>query len=789
LTFKHTGPQDYDRLYEWQEVPAFLDPDQQFDPNTGTFSTEFFVRRNVRISRWVEPTVLAGFENFSSSKESDIETFIRTDDHDVHFHPDKKPKKRGLKARRQAYDSGDSDADEIEQAWFERQELEVMREQYPGLAFGRTQDGFFNFSMGHQQEMADVDQSQYRYRPGDRVMLYGTPSQALPLGLQVAPPPRPHEILPNRGYLGYEYGPPRAPTDSLAYRGQYRPIASRHPVYDMNGNVVPFKDTSISTRAPTKQSGDCIISPAVARRLLYAVVAVRTLAGGVDQTVRWQYITDIFFNHPNYDLPTFKNRWLRMWNNHKTLIVQLEKDFQNAFLTAYDRGAVPPFDIQESRSYDWNWITDWAMRSVPIFPEEITLPATRSMLGDIFDIEVALRNTHEQKEKMEHPLATNWIREKIGNSLEFALPLRTRKSKKVDLVKLGEIHIAQSWARACAATPDSAFQPEIADIKLQALDDDILREAISQLHAERIISHVNKGRMVPGRNFKIADGYNQIWKRQLENQHFVDALNFKARLDDAFSSRSPALPVRLEPDLKDGEIFALTELLAHGRVRVVPILPPVNSNIGDPWPRLSVWGFSEGHYRLRNLDKKNFHWGMEIEPSGKYVFGWPVHPRLQTLPPPRGPLGDLSSTRSGHTDCRSATTGELIPIWYDIHGNLLESYWANLVRCVAQALAIKAGSSIEHLAPAFKGFIWDWELKLVVEWMVDIGVAKWTEGRIGAKAKEWWWTVVPVEEVLPQSRDEPIPLSQLEQEPKQRRPRRSTKGMMDGYEDGAAMDD
>ncbi|QDS77263.1 hypothetical protein FKW77_003681 [Venturia effusa] len=706
LTFKEPiGPEAYDPTYQWQRLRSLLDPDQHFYAKSGTFSTDFFVLRNVQESAWMgPPRGPIEFEHWSSTNETDIRNLLTIDDFDSHYHPDKLQNKHTLKKLRFYYeDSDDNSGDEIERAWFERQELEIMRGQYPGLSLGKKTDGFVNYTLSHALEVSKepVDPMSRKYKA--RTIVYGAQERDI-------------ASLRNEQQLRARGPITRAPPKSrnAVASGQY------------TGNKVT-----------AKQSGKCFISAEVAKRLLFVTIAIRALAGGVDQTIRWPCVIEVFKNHPNFDPPTFKARWLRMLNNHRILVDQLEQEFREKYLAAYARGEVQATDARNFQDYDWSAIGDWAMENIPVYPEDITLPYTRDLVDTSYDIMVTPRDTQEQRERMDHPMATNMARAQYTGDLLFALPLRAKKSKKTPAVTRTpyeiELQIAKSWARACSATSDSDFDPQEAEAKLKALPDATLKEALEQLHADKLISHQFKGRIRNGRAFRLADSYNSalFTKRQLEPQHFLEAVAFKKYLDDRFTGGEDT--ILLHSGFKDGDIMVLTELSASGRLTLRPVLPPVNSTIGDPWPRLSVWGFSEGHYRLRNLDKSTFSWDVEISKTATYVYGLPMQQKLSSMPPPSGP----TLANSGK---------KLIPMWYDIHGNVVQFFWSNMVRCVVQAAAFHAGCSMENLTAAFKGFIWDWEVRLVVQWLIDLGVAKWIGGQgqdDGLMVCEWWWSIVP----------------------------------------------
>jgi hypothetical protein len=731
LKFKPTGPQDYNPGYDWEDVTTILDPDQRFHASTGTFSTDFYVRKNIRTSKWIQPSAPLMFENMSSTDKRDIDILLEIDDWDIHYHPDR-PKK-WFRASHYLHDiSSDDDYehdeyDEIECTKAERKEIKIMRKTYPGMAMDRNQGGFVNYGLGHEQEGASQVRGVYGYRPGDRIMVYRTSNQFLPTHIRSAPFLQPRDIRTGSGSYGYV----------RTVGGGIQGFQQRGP---QNYSVDPAFATSLPrsekrVAKPVRQDPNCVITPDAARRLLFAVIAVRALAGGLDSAIKWPYIHTVFANYPHYDVVTFKSRWQRMQNNNKELVARLTRDFQDSFILAYSRDEVPKFNANDSRNYDWNAVVDWAVRNITVFPEEIVLPPDRKALDRNFHIDTTIRTKNDEiKAKTEHLLSTNTQRMNETHNLDVYVPLVLRPRHKPNKWA-GELAVARSWTRACSATDFTFFNSQAADAKMRVLDDKLVAECIRQLHDEKVIAHSFKGKHKPGRNFHLGSGYRELFaKRPLELQHFYEAMAFKKYLDTAAATEGEPLIVKY--DASDGQYLAIIELMANGRIKVVPQLPPMNSNIGDPWPRLSVWGFMEGHYRGRDTDKKVFIWDVAVVKTDKYTAGFPFDQIIKEVPPPTSPGSDKVGK-------------ERIPIWRDIHGNLRKTQWRRLLYCVMQYVAIRAGSGIDALRAQFKGLIWDWEIELLVEWLVTIGVARWTSSLAesgagkGVMAKEWWWTVIP----------------------------------------------
>jgi hypothetical protein len=731
FAFRLQGPQTYDQFYEIQDVTAFLCPLQRFHPNTGTFSTDFFIRTNVRHSHWLAPSTFL-FEHHNATNSKDIEWYSKTDDYDNFYHPEKKSRKwpPGLlskKGQENEEDEEDS-AVELEDRWFERKELKIMKEEFPDLIHEPVGDGFANFTFGGIQKIAE-EIYQYGLRPMEHIVLHGVEPEDFP-GIQFEehgrrpnmPSALQDELNAEEDDEVEQMSIPRS--TQRAKRPRRRTLDQIHE----DDDEVPVMALS-KERRPGHQSGKCHISSTDSRRLFFACIAVKVLSGELEGTVSWNAIRDVFADHPNFDLPTFKARWNRMWNSYKEIADRVQREFQDAFITAYDQGLLPSLNVMHgSKLYyksaaNWRRVVDWAVKTIPVFPDDVGLPSSRDQLDIAFEFKTGSNEIQDMREKLEHVQSTHSRREDLVHKISFATPF-VRKSRST----VSNVDVARSWVRANCATVDDRYDALAANRKLKKLDQSMLMAVTKQLHAEKIIAHSFKLRNKAARNYHLSDQYNQIFnKRPLDAGNFTYALAFKVRLDEVFTSDSPSL--LLDYNLSDGAVLAITELLAAGRVIVKPVLPPIDSTIGAPWPRLTVWGFTEGAYKLRNMDRKSFLWSMEVMPTNKYVTGMPTATRVDIIKPPR----ILDRDKAG---------SERIPLWYDIHGNLIPKYWEAIVRSVVQHIAMRAGSTIATLTAPYRGLVWEWEMQMLVDWLVEVGVAKYNKNG-AVVAKEWWWTVVP----------------------------------------------
>lgn len=247
------------------------------------------------------------------------------------------------------------------------------------------------------------------------------------------------------------------------------------------------------------------------------------------------------------------------------------------------------------------------------------------------------------------------------------------------------------------------------------LDEDCLGKALNELTSTRIVRHANKGRSMPGRNYDITDQYLNSFKKTLDEPRFNVALAYKAKMDEAFKKPGGSVPFTYYAS--DGESLALLNLIAHKRVRLVPRNVPMNR-----------FGLMDGSYRTRFMDKSRLHFEMDVVATDDYIFGNP----LLSSPLPPAPRPDDHDGRPP------------IPVWYDIHGNFVPVMWKKVLMAVMSVVSMRTGINLKELRRCLKPSVEEWELKLVMKWLVEIkAVRGLSECEIeGWAVGEWWWMVI-----------------------------------------------
>lgn len=455
-----------------------------------------------------------------------------------------------------------------------------------------------------------------------------------------------------------------------------------------------------------------VISEALDDRLIVAVVVIRTLTGGLDQSVDWVLVSRLF--------PQCTMNWVRRHFNvlaekHAKRLVKMTEDFQTAYLAAYESGEIPKMDYDHLLDYDWDSLIDWAMKRTQLVrTATVDLPSTREKFDEMYE----LQDVEEKNWKDSYFSSTLPVHKRIAHASASNLTLPASKPLEVPLGPHEDmLRIARSWARASTLTPVDSFDATTASAKLRGLGPEVMRDAISQLVEAKVIMPVNKGRPAPGRGFEATDLLTAALVRILSQAHYNEAVAYKVRLDEAFKKDEI---VMLEYTASEGEILATTNLQSAQRIVQTGHRIPMNK-----------FGLTEGNYQTKKMDKTKLLFDIQISPSDTYVFD-DAHPLIRSNmlskehnPPPKPHDGAL-------------------PLWYDINDQLIPGLWRKVIGAVLATIMQRPGIEAKEVTRLLSPALEEWEARLVVEWAFGVdalkevapgtGIEGWTVG-------EWWWWV------------------------------------------------
>ena len=441
-------------------------------------------------------------------------------------------------------------------------------------------------------------------------------------------------------------------------------------------------------------------------RLLTAVMVIRTLTGGLDKHIDWVLVAKVF--EPAYTQMFIHSRWSHTLQKHKLILPQMESNFENIFLSAYEDGTVPPIDYDNLEDYDWKWLVEWTManinRSTQSLPE---IPADRTEFDGFYTL--TERSSNDINDFYEIDGSSVLAkRTKIVHRDPYVLPL-SRGRRGVPPEDAEDLTTAKSWIRANIMTPESTYNPSVARVKLSTFPDRMIEDALKQLLHDRVLNQENKGRLVPGRNYDVSDFLISRVKKNLQSTHFHQAAAYKQQLDHDFEEKGCS---NYSYTAEDGDMIAIVNLQAQKRIRVVPINVPMNE-----------WGQTDGGYETRRMDKRRLNFSLELRPSPTYIYGNP----LQPLPAP--PSQHLQESMAK------------IPLWYDIQGSLVPVMWEMVLAAVVAVLAMRPGIGASELEIVMRPAMEAWELQLVLEWLVHAKAARPIGQGFGVE-DEWWWLVL-----------------------------------------------
>jgi hypothetical protein len=488
---------------------------------------------------------------------------------------------------------------------------------------------------------------------------------------------------------------------------------------DFHGAFVdPMKATSsfdIQVAKPnrmTQRRGRIItdeMPPATELRFIVTVVVIRTLTGGLDQVVDWVLVATLFQDYKVYFLG---RNWTRIQESKGASIDQLAEDFQNIFLAAYEKGDIPPINYDNVLGYDWNALIDWAMKNLntSFNVKGIHLPDSRKELKRMNSITKPGKEKKDWTEIFFDIGASRGKRFEVAAAAASTRPIDSEPSHE----EAHELTIAKSWVRATALTPEEGWDPEIAGAKLAELGLPLVEQALELLTDSRVIMHRAKHRATPGRSYEATDFFSATLRKHVKETTFLEAVAFKKLLDETFLKGSGD-GVKADYMADEGTLMCITQLQAHGRVKLVPIGVPMNK-----------FGLMGGGYETRKLSKDKLKFEMFVHPTDSYVFDKDndILREFFDRAPPRGGSG-------------------AIPVWYGVSEMVIEDIWKNILVAVSQIVALRTGVTVKNLAKIFKPVLEEWETKLLLEWGAEVGLFERLHGDVdGWTVKEWWWLTV-----------------------------------------------
>ncbi|KAI9695725.1 MAG: RNA polymerase III transcription initiation factor complex subunit [Candelina mexicana] len=715
--WNHLGPASFDRDYNVQKYTTLMHPKQRLHALTGTFSTEYCVLGNARQELWIQPNLQEMFENFLPTQLKDILDIPRPGC----------PKRHNRKPN-PAWSQFEWQVD-IVAKW-------EMNE--PRLLTSKTKRSRFihhDFLGAHVEACSSTPPLQYN--PENMFDLDDAPTISIDDSTPEEPSPPRKRGRPRIKSLGV--APPKpiktpkaarqVKKTQPAKRKRSKPEPKTRTLTSLaemakarenragKGNQLEINEDGgfsvVRNRRGRGSAAQYYMPQPDEQKLMTAVVVIRVLVGGLQRNIDWVLVAELF--QPDYDPGFIQKAWGRIMQKNRLHIDQLEKDFQDAYIEAYENNLVPPINYDNLVDYDWAWVVDWAQENLnmPNAKRLPDLPASREELEEMYELREEQTSTTPRREAYFSDQWTTVRRAELIASFPNVIPIHPRPQE--DNQQDSKLEVAKSWIKANVVGPEETYDQDVAYAKLQSLGESTVESATKYLLSSKVLTQANKGRVIPGRNFDISKGFLENLKRMLDESHFQQATAFKTSLDAAFREKGEFV---FSYHAKDGDSLAVMNLVTSGRIRLKPRNEPK-----EPF------GLLDGGYKTRGMDKRKLIFDVVITPSPSYIYGNPLLP----LPPaPKPPKADARYEDSEQD--------QRIPVWYDIHGGFVSQLWSLILASVVGTLALRPGTTVADMTSYVSPSLEIWEVKEVMNWLAGIGVAE--QRGEGWDVLEWWWLVV-----------------------------------------------
>jgi hypothetical protein len=456
------------------------------------------------------------------------------------------------------------------------------------------------------------------------------------------------------------------------------------------------------------------------KKLFYTFVIVSSLSGD-DGQIDWSLFKNVYTGDRFFDMAKTQKLWGWMQTHMSEQIRKLTTSFQSLYLEAYETAKVA--SIENPETHDWEGLVQWAMRKCA-YPD-LPLPVLRQALQH-FAVD---ESNYEIMDRVLWYKAATADRTRTMLQLQQSFTTPLHRLRKATWSSDDKLLKARSWIRANTATPQARYDANLAHEKFKELGETVLVNVVGDLVDKQHIRMRKLKRLLPGRNYNFTQALAKKYTRLFQLDDFMAAVAIKKKLDAAFAREDVGF-YSMSRCEEDGAFAAIMTMVSEGIVKLVPQLPPVNSDFDAALPKLSVWGFCEGGYNHRAIDRGRMFWDIHVVPTANYKFGNP----LQPLTTPPSPMDDAEPVvwpglpeppLPGKHDA-----GALLPIWSSIDGQSVTwPWWYRVLNVVLQPLIFLAGATVADIHSHCPENTTElFEIELVLDWLESISAVKRTIG-------------------------------------------------------------
>ncbi|KAI5793241.1 hypothetical protein EDC01DRAFT_91164 [Geopyxis carbonaria] len=437
--------------------------------------------------------------------------------------------------------------------------------------------------------------------------------------------------------------------------------------------------------------------------LLIAVIIARTLFGNVERKINWDLVQKAA---PQHEAHVLRGRWPRVRDVHKPHLKRLQSEFEEMYLKAYSKGELPPINQFDPTDFDLRLHVNWFRDNLEL-PEANTVPEL-SAKRETFDNLYTLQPERNTVWRADYHLPTATMGNRANNFVCYAYEVPIHPEKE-DNSKLS-VEFAKSIIRANIITDSSKYNAQRAFELLRAQPEEAVDEAFYDLTYNKVIAHKKEhSRAAPGRNYELTDKFHLSLRTPMDEKVFAQAVGFYQKAWNLFSASDPVI---LSPFMNDGSVACVFDMLAHGRVRLIPHDYTAN-----------IMGLIDG-YETRGMPKHLVDFKLEVKPVPDYIS--------RITPPPLPPVP--SRNPDDPTDP--------IRLWFDIEGGVVKGMWLRVLTAALSLVVGRPAITTAEMTKMLKPGMTLREAQQVVEWLMERRVIEARDcgaGVMGYWAKEAYY--------------------------------------------------
>ena len=478
-----------------------------------------------------------------------------------------------------------------------------------------------------------------------------------------------------------------------------------------------------------------------AHRIGIVFAVVKVLAGGLDRYLDFKLVARLL---PEESETLLRERWKVLSTRYNNDIDALVQDVQIKYLDALADDKVPSVNFDDLQSTNWEGILTWANANINTKNKDLfrEIPPTREELLTLNNVEVteppSLRNMYNISLSYTQVSREDaWCSVVLGTvptvfpkpDGEHILPKFPQEEDEKDIAQAR----ARSWVIAAILTPEQQFSSAYAHQKLLKLAensravDALLAVTMEKLQSDKVVIAKKNGESVVLPEGSVLSGTHG-WKvsnkyfdkfdqnRVITSNMLRKAFKYKFEVLDPAFVKGETVVLPKEPDMEDGEMMAIFNLVSTGMLQIRPGSDVPASRYGLDW--------EDQGYKTRSMDKNVLSFSIVLQATSTYVQGDPLSAIRSSVPVPRGGIDQADGLG-------------LIPAWFDINHDFQQYIWEMIVGAVVGIISVRPGILDVEIIRTLGWVLSRYDLDLILHYLLACTLIQKTYE--GWETTDWWW--------------------------------------------------